>query len=401
MSGPAMTCPDLGFWRAWLDHEADAAVADPAGHLEACAECRALVTELRQNAALAATAIRRLAPASVPSPAATALARERLHGNGQAAAAASALPMRQVDNQQEKRSMTLALPFQRWRVAIGGLAAALLLMLVLGTPQGRGAAAQLLAQFRGERLAAVPLSTAQIANIEATLSELERLGTVRGTDTEPEMRSVASIAEASRFVGFAVLQPDAAALPAGISSTPAAIRVVPAHELRFTFDREKARAYYESTGRGNVSLPDRFHGASLVVNTPPAVLLQYRRADQPVDGSSGIGLVIGQAGTITAGTEGGVTLEELRDFLLNLPGLSPETARQLRAIDDWRTTLPIPIPVERITWERATIAGSPGLLLNDNTGLGSAAIWQRDGRIYGIAGAVKAREIQRVAETLR
>ena len=297
--------------------------------------------------------------------------------------------------------MTLALPSQRWRTALSGLAAAFLLMLVLGTPQGRGAAAQFLAQFRGERLTAVPLSTNQIANIEATLSDLERLGTLHGLETAPAVRTVASVAEASQFVGFPVLQPDADALPAGVSRTPASIRVVPAHALRFTFDREKTRAYYQSFGRADVSLPDRFHGASLLVNTPPAVLMDYRSTGQPVDALLGMGLVFGQAGAISAGTEGGVTLDEMRLFLLELPGLSPETARQLRAIADWRTTLPIPIPVERITWERATIAGTPGLLLNDNTGLGSAAIWQRDGRIYGLAGGVKAREIQRVADTLR
>jgi len=284
---------------------------------------------------------------------------------------------------------------------MSGLVAALMMILLLGTPQGRGTAAQFLVQFRGEQLAAVSLSTGQIANIGETLAELEQLGTVHGMDTAPEMHSVASIAEASQFVGFLVLQPDAATLPADISSTPTAIRVVPAHGLRFTVDREKARAYYQSMGRDNVSLPDRFDGASLVVNTPAGVLLEYRSADQAMSEPSGFGLVIGQAGAITAGTEGDVTLEELRDFLLELPGLSPETAQQLRAIDDWRTTLPIPIPAEQIAWERATIAGSPGLLLNDNTGLDSAAIWQRDGRFYGIAGAMKAREIQRVADTLR
>ena len=297
--------------------------------------------------------------------------------------------------------MTLALPSPRWRVAMSGLAAALILMLVLGTPQGRGTAAQFLAEFRGEQLEGVSLSTGQIANIEETLSELEHLGTIRGFDTAPAMRGVASIAEASQFVGFDVLQPDAAALPAGLSSTPAAIRVLPAHELRFTFDREKALAYYQSTGRGNVNLPDRFDGASLVVNTPAGVLLEYRSADQATDGPLGIGLLIGQAGVVTADAEGGVTLDELRDFLLELPGLSPETAQQLRLIDEWRTTLPIPIPADRIAWERATIAGSAGLLLNDNTGLGSAALWQRDGRIYAIAGAMKAEEITRVADTLR
>ena len=68
-----------------------------------------------------------------------------------------------------------------------------------------------------------------------------------------------------------------------------------------------------------------------------------------------------------------------------------------RFMKAWRW--PQGVPAEG--WQRVTIADSPGLLLNDNTGLGSAAIWQRDGRIFGIAGAMKARELQRVAESLR
>jgi hypothetical protein len=126
----------------------------------------------------------------------------------------------------------------------------------------------------------------------------------------------------------------------------------------------------------------------------------YRNGAAPAVTPFPFGLVIGQAGMVTASAEGGVTLGELRDFLLELPGLSPETAEQLRAIDEWQTTLPVPIPVEQINWERATINGSPGLLLNDNTGLGSAAMWQHEGRIFGIAGAMKARELTRVAESL-
>lgn len=174
-----------------------------------------------------------------------------------------------------------------------------------------------------------------------------------------------------------------------------------AHQVRFTFALAQARAYYQSIGRNDVILPERFDGASLVVNTPPAVLLEYRSEDAQADTPFGFGLVVAEAGTVTVGVEGGVTLEELREFLLELPGLSAETVRQLRAIEDWETTLPVPIPVDQMNWERVTIAGSPGLLLNDNTGLGSAAIWQRDGRIFGIAGAMKARELQRVADSLR
>jgi hypothetical protein len=345
----------------------DDAALDPAEHLDACADCRTLAERDRQ-----------------------------------ATPAQPALPGRQIEHVQEERSMTLALPSQRWRIALSGLAVALVLMLALWSPHGRGTAAQILAQFRGERFAAVSLSSHQIANIEETLAELERLGSLSGIDTAPELRTVASVAEASRFVGFPVIEPDpASSLPAGINATPTTVRVMPAHQIRFTFDLHQTRAYYQSIGRSDVTVPDRFHGASLVVNTPPAVLLEYRSGDTPVDTPFGFGMVVGQTGTVTASAEGGVTLEELREFLLGLPGLSPETARQLRAIDDWQTTLPVPIPVDHIHWQRATIAGSPGLLLNDNTGLGSAAIWQRDGRIFGIAGAMKARELQHVAESLR
>lgn len=297
--------------------------------------------------------------------------------------------------------MTLAPPFQRWRIAIGGLAAALALMLVFGTPQGRHAAAQFLAQFRSERLEAVSLSTNQIADIEQTLSELQHLGTISGVDTAPEPQPVGSVDEASEFAGFPVMVPDPATLPEGVDNTPTEVRVIPAHQVRFTFDLEQARTHYQSIGQSDINLPERFDGTSLVINTPPGVLLQYRSADASEDTSLRFGLVIGQADTVTASVEGDVTLEDLQQFLLELPGLSPDTVQQIQAIEDWETTLPVPIPVDKITWERATIDGSPGLLLNDNTGLGSAALWQRDGRIFGIVGTMKAEELQDVAESLR
>ena len=91
----------------------------------------------------------------------------------------------------------------------------------------------------------------------------------------------------------------------------------------------------------------------------------------------------------------------MRDFLLRMPGLPPETIRQLRGIQDWKNTLPIPIPTDRVNWQDATIAGGPGLVLNDIGGIGSAAIWQRDGRIYGVAGTVRSAEVQRIANGLR
>ena len=127
---------------------------------------------------------------------------------------------------------------------------------------------------------------------------------------------------------------------------------------------------------------------------PAAALLQY-------SGANGAQLLIGQARELAVGAEGPVTLEEMRDFLLGLPGLPPETVRQLRAIQDWRNTLPIPVPADAVSWQGTTVAGGQGLLLADQAGVGSAVLWQRDGRVYGVAGTPRPTEIQRVANSLR
>jgi hypothetical protein len=387
---PAQSCPDLGRWRAWLDTARDGGGTDLDEHLGGCPHCADLVRDLRQNAALATALIRPLVPAGAPSPASIELARARFAS------------VRAGAQREERRRMTMALPFQRWRAAVGGMAAALVLMAVLATPQGRSAAAQFLAQFRTERFEAVSLSTAQLDDLDKTFAELEQLGRVEGLEyLEDGPRQVSTVAEAEQIAGFAPKMPDPSSLPAGMSATPSAIMVLPAGTVRFTFDQAKAQEYYRATGRPAVQLPDRFDGASVVVRTPATVVLRYGGSAGIGTSPGGLGLLVGQAGALTAEVEGDVSIEEMREFLLGLPGLSPQTVRQLRAIEDWRNTLPIPIPMDEVNWRRTTVAGAPGLLLGDNSGLGSIVVWQKDGRIYGVGGGYSAREVQRVADSLR
>lgn len=390
MNPPALICPDLGRWRVWLEEPRDDQAAILQAHLATCAHCAELVSELRQNAALAAALIRPLVPESAPSAATIELARTRLN-----AARAGVHPIK------ERRRMTLAMPFGRWRAAVAGLAAALMLMAFLGTPFGRDATAQFLGQFRAERLEPVPLSTTQIQDLERAFEELDRLGTVAGIDDSTAgPQEVASIAEAERIAGFAVKRPDPATLPDGVAE-PTRIGVLSAGTVRFTFDQAKANAYYRSIGRQNVTLPDRFDGVTVVVNTPPAVLLQYGGSDAPNAGLAGLGIMVGQAGAVTADVQGDVSLEEMREFLLSLPGLSPGTVRQVRSIQDWQNTLPLPIPTDQVNWERTTVAGGPGFALGEKTGLGSVFIWQRDGMIYGVGGLGGQEGIRDIADSLR
>jgi hypothetical protein len=294
-----------------------------------------------------------------------------------------------------------------WRVAGGGLAAALALALVVAfTPEGSAAAAGFLAQFRSQQVQAIEVTPQSQADIMRSLKALGSLGTIQepsiAQSTNPaevaraaaEQSRTVTAGEAAQTVGFALLAPDPKSLPSGLSSSPN-YRVMPGSQFKFTFDKKKAQAYFQSTGHPEVSLPDKFDGATLSVSIPPAAVLSY-------SGSQGTRneLIVAEAGELVVDTQGNVSLPEMRDFLLSLPGLPPTVVSQLRQIQNWNDTLPIPVPVDQMNWQHATINGSQGLLLNDNSGVGSAAVWHANGHLYGVAGTLKASDLQKVANTL-
>ena len=60
----------------------------------------------------------------------------------------------------------------------------------------------------------------------------------------------------------------------------------------------------------------------------------------------------------------------------------------------------MPVPIDKINWQSTNFNGSQGLLLNDNSGVGSAAIWHANGHLYGVAGSLKATDLKRIADSL-
>jgi len=96
----------------------------------------------------------------------------------------------------------------------------------------------------------------------------------------------------------------------------------------------------------------------------------------------------------------GVTVEQLQQYLLAQPGISPQLAAQIRAIKDPSSTLPIPIPVDVATSKNVTVQGVQGVFVGDSTGLGSAVIWSKDGLVYGVAGTLTEAQIMAVANSL-
>jgi hypothetical protein len=411
-------CPDSGRLRGWLDREANSADDALADHLATCATCQTTLGDLLEDADFASQALTATVAAS-PSAVETERVLARVHRQLAAPAAASddaalslpppglhpeanhhepsvtpALSQREREpgaSHPRRIPMPITVVWQRWRLAIAGLAAALGLTFALATPEGQALAATFLAQFRSQRLAIVTIDPNQTR--QTGLFRFERLGTVQNRQPQ-RSADVANVQEAASRAGFPVLQPDPATLPSGASKTPK-VSFAPPSETRLTFDRQKAREYFDSINRKDLSLPDRLHGSTLVVALPPIVMLEYASADNKP------AVMIGQAREIQVGVEGGASLDEVRNFLLGLPDLPPDLARQLRSIQDWTSTLPIPVPVDKMTWQETKIAGADAYILNDNTGLGSGVIWQRDGRILGVAGPMKATDLRKVAESLR
>jgi hypothetical protein len=396
-----MPCPDLGALRASLD---DAAAGTPAplhDHVHACASCADTVAELQRNAELAAPAIALTAPDAPPSPAAVQAAltrfeqrRARLAAAPALAAASAAVPD-PIPLPKRRRVARLG---ARARGVAAGLAAALVLAGLLVTPGGRAAAAGFLAQFRSQRFEVVSVDPAQSTQVADVVGGLVKTGVFTGDALqdsglgEPEV--VAGLAEASRIAGFAVPAVDPAVLPGGVGHTPERVLVSPAREARITFDRDRALAYLRAHGRPAAQLPERYDGTQLVVQVPAAVVQQFAGRD------GGPALLVGKAGTLGLTTEGGASLDELREVVLGLPGLPAETVAQLRSIQDWRTTLPLPVPTDQVRSRPATVHGAEALSFADQTGRLHALLWQRDGHIWGVAGVLGSDEAQDVADSL-
>ena len=404
-----MPCPDLGALRASLD--------DPGGpasvpeHARGCAACTATLAELQRNAELAAPAIALTAPDDPPTTGEVEAALARLErrrsrlahadtaAGGDGRARVSTAPTTAPPTAPARRWGRLAPLGARAR----GVAAAVVLALVLtglvATPGGRAAAAGFLAQFRSQGFEVVPLDPGQATQIEDVVADLMETGVFTGdalkTGPFGEPQVAADLAEAGRMAGFAVPAVDPSALPAGVERTPQRILVTQAQETRVTFDRDRALDYLRRNGRPGATLPERYDGTRLVVQVPAAVMQQFAGRD------GGPALLVGKAGALGLDTEGGASLAELREVLLDLPGLPAETVERLRNIGDWRATLPLPVPSDEVRWRPATVGGAEALSFADRTGRLHALLWQRDGHIWGVASVLGSDETRDVADSLR
>jgi hypothetical protein len=349
-------------------------------HYSACAECQARYATLSSDAVAVAGA---LAVPEIKVDVASAFSRVR--------SAPAARP-----------TFGIRLPIMRpsSRPVMGVLAAAtvILALVVTGIAQGLF--------FQPQSVQVVPVSVADLQS----LSGLTDFGTLTWT-TKPAPQLVTSAAEAAKVSGLHV--PVVGTLPNGVSSN-VTYAAMPAAVGVFTFDAAKAAAAAAKAGKTLPAMPAGMDGSKLTVTVGPAVVEIYGNLN--IGAGTGTGtaaaatpdpsqltlpeLVVG-ASSAPVVTSSGVTTQQLEDYLLSLPGVSPKLAAAIRAVKDPSTTLPIPIPIEYATSKSVTVQDVDGVAVGDNTGLGAGVIWIKSGTVYGVAGSLKQDAILAIANGLK
>lgn len=283
-------------------------------------------------------------------------------------------------------------------VWVKGLAAAASVALVAVLLTASGVAETILTIFEPKQVAAVPITA---GDITTAMNGLGSYGTLTWS-TPPKPYEVPDLATAAGESGLIVLAP--AQLPAGVSVATVRYGVMPKTTATFTFSAQKTQESASKLGRTPPPMPANIDGSKLFITGGPAVVQFYddgtKSAGTTGDPFSMLPTLVVVQGRAPVVQSDGVTVEQLQQYLIAQPGVTPQLAAEIRAIKDPSSTLPIPIPIDMATSKNVTVQGSAGVFVGDSTGLGSAVIWQKGGIVYGVAGTLSEAQIMAVANSL-
>ncbi len=302
------------------------------------------------------------------------------------------LPARKIVAQKWYRTR------RSWLVAV---VAALLVALLL-LPNSGALASQLLSLFRVQHFQPVQVSPQDLRTLSThPLPTLEDFGVLQVQAHSLQTQANLTQTQAAHLLGFPILLPHQ--LPRGISGAPA-YSVLGGGHATFTFNASKAHVYFVKNGYNNMNIPANLDGATFDITTTAGVVIAYGN-------QSDAQFMLVEFPSPVVRATGKVSLQELRDLILSLPGLPPQLVAQLRAIDLSSGMVPLPVP-EGVDSQSIAVHGTTGLLLTRSITTtikqlkrfpaGSAVVWQTHGIIYAVGGTVSdSRQLISSANSLR
>ncbi len=373
-----------GQLRSCLDQEGS---EEENRHLEGCAVCQSNLVDIRRNMEFTGRALSFL----------EAGVEGRMKPIPSAAHELTRLKDRVA---QKEKTMQDIFRLLKNRLIWGGAAAVLLAAAFLSIPTMRAAATDLLALFRVQQVAVLPLDPTGLSNFTGDSNLSEKLSQVISdsvvqTKAGGDPYIAGSVEEASQATGFTLR------LPAN-APADAVLYVQDSSAFEINIDRGKAQAFIDETGRTDIVLPENIDGRQIRVEIPAGMTVSYGYCPRPdeegelidPDDPTSTGraypdciMMVEFPSPVVAAPED-LDLGQLVELGLELYGLNPDEAQQLRESIDWTSTLVIPIPRNASHYEQVYVDGESGVLIQRKVDSNPHYLlaWVKDGIIYSISG---------------
>lgn len=284
----------------------------------------------------------------------------------------------------------------RLRSIVPPTAAAVVTLLGLVLPLAGDA--DPLSVFQPAPVRAVSVRPVDVSALRA-LPALDEFGTIQGA-VSPGIDQPESAAVAARDAGYPLRLP--AALPGALAGE-AHYRVTRRSRTSFTFSRAKAAQWAREHKVALHPLPPGLDGATYTIALQPIVVVTYGAFSEdgsghPVRTARFVTVAQGPVPTLTAT---GAPLRALTGWFAAQPGISKRLVAQIEALGDPSQAIPIPVRFNEQTASKITVDGVQGLVIGDETGIGSAIVWAKAGRLYTVAGTLPQSEIVALANDLK
>jgi hypothetical protein len=220
-------------------------------------------------------------------------------------------------------------------------------------------------------------------------------------------QSAADAAQASRLAGFKV-----ALLRARSDET--ALRVNGMRAFRITIDRARLKSILQEAGRANLTLPPTIDGATMTVQLPRMVRVQYGDCPQRASAAANIAtpppestqfssclfLVEGPQPLIQ--TPNGLQLAPFVEIGLEAAGMTASQARQFLQSVNWQSLLGVAMPRSLRSYDTVMVNGVRGTLFNltGRRGPTYTLLWVKDRIIYSLSGFGDPANAVHLASTL-
>jgi hypothetical protein len=400
-----MNCVSENSLRAYHDAELSAVQdAEIEAHLSRCADCGKRLGEIAATAARVEKQMVSLGAASAETKIDAQAALSRF--KAQQGAGVETMPSRLdfVADETNVRARS-----RRWRPLWIGAVAATILLCSLAFPFGRGLAQRFLGTLRVEKVQPVRLDFSALDGnrlLQEMLRQMISDKVVVTADEKPQPASTA--ADASQLAGFSAHMLDAR------TDTPKFI-VGGQHAFHMTIDRTRLQDIFDQAGRADLLLPATLDGASVSVNVPRSIMVEYGdcpeahpagstqpKPTQPRAAAWANCLALQEVPSPVVNTPSDLNLEQLAEIGFQLAGMSATQARSLGQTIDWKSTLVLPIPRFATSYSQVTVKGVQGTLI-EGSGRGGpdyVLVWVKNGIIYGLVGHGDSSNAVALANTL-